>query len=180
MTLTVGGRGAHLQVLLLVVVLRNAGAQGWWRRRRKEVRNRAAGRRVLPQQQQQAAAAPAEGGRAEGGGGPRGARFWAGRRFGERMASVWSGRTAGSCRPQLRRQRADVQKAAAVQGGRDFGRGADSASERRRSGAGGRLGAALSLLYTENLMGHLTSPLPAQAHKSNSPQNNSKSDRFST
>ena len=38
----------------------------------------------------QAAAAPAEGGRAEGGGGPRGARFWAGRRFGERTTSVWT------------------------------------------------------------------------------------------
>jgi len=74
MTLTVGGRGAHLQVLLLVVAL--------W--------NRVAGRRVLPRQQQQAAAAPAEGGRAEGSGGPRGARFWAGRRFGERTASVWT------------------------------------------------------------------------------------------
>ena len=74
MTLTVGGRGAHLQVLLLVVALRN----------------RVAGRRVLPRQQQQAAAAPAEGGRAEGGGGPRGARFWAGRRFGERTTSFWT------------------------------------------------------------------------------------------
>jgi len=28
MTLTVGGRGAHLQVLLLVAALQNAGAQG--------------------------------------------------------------------------------------------------------------------------------------------------------
>ena len=92
MTFTVEGREGHLQVLLLVAALQNAGAQGL-----AEVeaeagsgRKRVAGRRVLPRQQQQAAAAPAEGGRAEGGGGPRGARFWAGRRFSERTASVWT------------------------------------------------------------------------------------------
>ena len=75
-----------------------------------------------------------------------------------------------------------MQKAAAVQGGAILGgapirRANDVGLDSR---AGGRLGGALSLIYTVNLMGHQTSPLPAQAHKSNSPQNNSKPDRFST
>ena len=99
-------------------------------------------------------------------------------------AEAGSGRKRVAGRRVLPRQQQQAAAAPAEGGraeggggprGRDFGRG-----ERRRSGAGGRLGAALSLLYIENLMGHLTSPLPAQAHKSNSPQNNSKSDRFST
>ena len=78
-------------MLLLVAALRNASAQGLAEVEAGSGRKRVASRRVLPwQQQQQAAAAPAEGGRAEGGGGPRGARFWAGRRFGERTASVWT------------------------------------------------------------------------------------------
>ena len=65
-----------------------------------------------------------------------------------------------------------MQKAAAVQGGAILG----GAPIRRANGVGLERADGwelLSLLYTENLMGHLTSPLPAQAHESNSPQNNS-------
>ena len=103
-------------------------------------------------------------------------------------AEAGSGRKRVAGRRVLPRQQqaaaapADVQQAAAVHEAARIWRFGGRTALVVWSGrtARGELGAALSLLYTKNLMGHLTSPLPAEAHNSNSPQKNPKSDRFST
>ena len=103
-------------------------------------------------------------------------------------AEAGSGRKRVAGRRVLRQQQqaaaapADVQQAAAVHGAARIWRFGGRTALVVWSGrtARGELGAARSLLYTKNLMGHLTSPLPAEAHNSNSPQKNPKSDRFST
>jgi len=95
-------------------------------------------------------------------------------------AEAGSGRKRVAGRRVLPRQQqqaaaapADVQQAAAVHGAARFWRGFGGRTALvvwSGRTARGELGAALSLLYTKNLMGHLTSPLPAEAHNSNSPQ----------
>ena len=94
-------------------------------------------------------------------------------------AEAGSGRKRVAGRRVLPRQQqqaaaapADVQQAAAVHGAARIWRFGGRTALVVWSGrtARGELGAALSLLYTKNLMGHLTSPLPAEAHNSNSPK----------